>query len=57
MKQCNIQRVLKYSLAKQLLHKGFPIVDIMKEGNKIIFCFNRTSEFVKAWSEIRNAQY
>ena len=52
-KKYEMQRVLKYYLAKQLLHRGFPIVDIIKDGNKIIFCFNRTPAFVKAWSELR----
>lgn len=56
-KQCELQRVLKFSLAQQLLHKGFPIVDIMKDGSKIIFCFNKTPEFVKAWSELRKNMY
>ena len=53
-KQYGLQRVLKFSLAQKLLHRGFPIVEILKDGNKIIFCFNRTPEFVKIWSELRN---
>ena len=56
-KQCKLQRVLKFSLAQQLLHRVFPIVDIMKDGNKIIFCFNQTPEFIKVWSELREILY
>ena len=56
-KQDKLQRVLKFSLAQELLHRGFPIVEIMKDGNKIIFCFNQTPAFMKTWSELRNKLY
>lgn len=56
-KQYKLQRVLKFSLAHELLHRGFPIVDIVKDKNKIIFCFNQTPEFIKTWSEIREKLY
>ncbi len=56
-KQYKLQRVLKFSLAYELLHRGFPIVEIIKEKNKIIFCFNQTLEFMKVWSELRNQLY
>ena len=56
-KQYELQRVLKFSLAQQLLHRGFPIVDIMRDKDKIIFCFTRTPEFKKVWSELRENLY
>ena len=56
-KQYKLQRVLKFSLAQELLHRGFPIVEILKDGNKIIFCFNQTQEFMRVWSELRNKLY
>lgn len=57
MKRYKLQRVLKFSLAHELLHRGFPIVEIMKDKNKIIFCFNQTTEFIKVWSELREKLY
>ena len=44
-------------LAKQLLHKGHPIIDLLKDHkrpNGIICVFEETDEFIKDLSELTN---
>lgn len=53
------QPIFKISVARELIRKGFIVKDLGRDKHnkeKSIFYFDRTPEFYKAWSEIRDEE-
>lgn len=54
----NTKLIFNSYLARELLHRGNPIIDILKNhklNNAVVFVFEATDKFIKDFDELSNS--